>query len=94
MNRHLEKLLCHLILNLYYDLILGKGRAERNGISYIAKDRVLKLDNKNHSIKILEIGLLDFELTKSHNSQIQKVRRISASVFTSHTIRARRQVKE
>lgn len=69
-NGHIERIWAYIIPNLYYNLILGKGWTERNGVFCTAKDRVVKLENINQNIKTLETGWMNSELTKSLTSHV------------------------
>ncbi|KAI0992396.1 hypothetical protein K3495_g15789 [Podosphaera aphanis] len=57
-NGRRERLWDYIIEGLHYDLILGKGWAERNHVIYDAKDHALYFQEGNKRSRILEKGVV------------------------------------
>ncbi|XP_044714522.1 reverse transcriptase (RNA-dependent DNA polymerase) domain-containing protein [Hirsutella rhossiliensis] len=89
-----ERLYGYVIPGLEFDLILGKGWAERNDVVYKAGKRFLQIGRGNSRVKVRESGWMDKQQVIDRTKDLRDARLVSASVFMATTKRMRRLKKD
>ncbi|KJZ68287.1 hypothetical protein HIM_12322 [Hirsutella minnesotensis 3608] len=89
-----ERLYGYVIPGLEFDLILGKGWAERNDVVYKAGKRFLQIGRGNSRVKVRESGWMDKQHVIDRTKDLRDARLVSASVFMATTKRMRRLKKD
>lgn len=85
-NGRVERVYGYIIPHLHYDLILGKGWAERNHAVYKAKRRLLQIGQSTHRTNVHESGWLI-----QHKPHLRENARLTcAAVFAMELRRAAR----
>ncbi|KAI1003065.1 hypothetical protein K3495_g5141, partial [Podosphaera aphanis] len=89
-----ERLWGYVIHGLHYDLILGKGWAERNNAVYQAGDHVLHIGQGHQKVKIYESTESSSDQAEDLTKYIREAKLVSAHVFSALTRRARNNKEE
>ncbi|KAI0996378.1 hypothetical protein K3495_g11801 [Podosphaera aphanis] len=84
-----ERLWGYVIHGLHYDLILGKGWAERNNAVYQAGDHVLYIGRGHQKVKIYENTESSSCRAQDSTKYTREAKLVSAHIFSALTRRAR-----
>ncbi|KAI1006047.1 hypothetical protein K3495_g2170 [Podosphaera aphanis] len=85
-----ERLWGYLIRDLQYDLIPGKGWAERNKVIYEAGKHTLHMGQENQQVTVHEIGWMKKDHILNKTRYIQEGKLVSALVFSTFTKRVQK----
>lgn len=88
-NGYKERLWGYIIPGLTYDLILGKGWAERNNAIYKAQEHLLVIGQGHRQVQVYESGRVENSSTVDKTQYIKQAKLVSALVFSSYTKRAK-----
>ena len=83
-----KRLWGYVIKDLHYDLMLGKGWAERNNVVYEAKSHTLYMNKGQQKLKMLEKGGMESNYVKNKTKYIREGKLISALAFSAFTKKA------
>lgn len=82
-NGHKEKLWGYIIKDLHYDLILGKGWAEKNYVTHIVDQHTLLIGQGTNKVKVHENDRLNSDSVKQKTKYIREGKLLSALAFSS-----------
>lgn len=93
-NGRRERIWGYVIKDLHYDLILGKGWAERNNVVYKAGKHLLRIGDGPQRVRVREAGWRDDPRVQLRTKHLRDSTLVSARVFKSIAHRADRRKDE
>lgn len=87
-NGRAERVFGYIVADLHYNIILGKGWAERNNVTYKAGMKFLTLGSGANAIRVKESGWMEQEKS-GHIRQLHQAKHVTASVFAAEIRRGK-----
>ncbi|KAI0993816.1 hypothetical protein K3495_g14368, partial [Podosphaera aphanis] len=85
-----ERVFGYIVANLQYNIILGKGWAERNNVTYEAGKKFLTLGSGANAIKVKESGWMERDELSGSMHQLRQAKNVTASIFAAEIRRGRK----